>query len=455
VYSLIAIPLTLILRIYFRHVEVVGLHRIPAEGPVIFVLNHPNGLVDPVVILCYSPRQITFLGKEPVFKMFFIGWVARMIEAIPVYRQQDESGGLRSSGIQQKNQITFDKVRKLLSEGKSIAIFPEGVSHSDTKLKPLKSGAARIALGSNLENLKIVPAGLYYTEKREFRSSVLLYFGEPFGLPPIAEVGTPAEPDRLAVRAVTERIKEALDEVTLQAEHPDALRFIERAERIFTAGRSSSEIASGSQREVLPWANRRLRRRFIVKRQFMARFQKLKTEAPEQVAALEGKIRAFEEKLAAVGLKPEDLLPNATRPASVALGSVIALLRFAALPLVVLGVVTHYAVYRLIGVLAIKFAKQEDDLISTIKVISAMAIYPVTWLILAALVWRFLGPLLGLFALGVIPLSGYAALMFVETLRSDLGHARAIWLLVTRGAFYQELRSEQIAIREQILSLDK
>jgi 1-acyl-sn-glycerol-3-phosphate acyltransferase len=455
VYRLIAAPLALILRIFFRHVEVVGLHRIPPEGPVIFVLNHPNGLIDPVLILCYAPRQITFLGKSPVFKMFFIGWVARMIEAIPVYRQQDEEAGLRSSGMQQKNQITFDRVRALLSQGKSIAIFPEGVSHSDTKLKPLKSGAARIALGSGLENLKIVPAGLYYTEKREFRSSVLLYFGEPFGLPPLAQLGTPAEPDRLAVRALTERIKEALDEVTLQAEHSEALKFIERAERIFTAGRHASETSS-SQRETLPWASQRLRRRFLLRRQFMARYQRLRSEAPEKISALEARIRAFEERLAGVGLKPENLLPpDATRPGTVALGIVLAALRLAALPLVLLGIATNYAVYRLIGVLAVRFAKQEDDLISTIKVLAAMAFYPVSWIVAAAVVGWLLGAPAGLFALILIPLSGYAALLFIEISRADLGRARAIWLLVTRGPFYQELRSEQLAIREEILSLER
>jgi 1-acyl-sn-glycerol-3-phosphate acyltransferase len=452
-YWLIATPLSLILRVYFRHVEVVGLHRVPVEGPVIFVLNHPNGLVDPVLILCYAPRQITFLGKAPLFNMFFIGWVARMIEAIPVYRLQDEEGGLKASGSAQKNQITFDRVRALLSQGKSIAIFPEGVSHSDLKLKPLKSGAARIALGSGLENLKIVPAGLYYTEKREFRSSALLYFGEPFGLPPLANIGTPAEPDRLAVRSVTERIKEALDEVTLQAEHGDALKFIEQAERIFSAGR---RVTSTSQREILPWASQKLRRRFLLRREFMARYQRLQKESPERIAALERKIQLFEERLARAGLKPEDLLsPEATSPANLAKGTAFALLRLLALPLVVVGFVSHYAVYRVIGILSLRLANQEDDLISTMKVLSAMTLFPVCWVLLAAVAGGLLGTTRGLITLALLPLSGYVTLLFVETAQRDFGRTRAVWLLLTRGSFYQELRNEQLSIRGEILSLEQ
>jgi 1-acyl-sn-glycerol-3-phosphate acyltransferase len=449
---LIAAPLTLILRVYFRHVEIVGLHRVPAEGPVIFVLNHPNGLVDPVLILCYAPRQITFLGKAPIFKMFFIGWVARMIEAIPVYRLQDE-GGVKSSGTAEKNQITFDKVRVLLSQGKSIAIFPEGVSHSDTKLKPLKSGAARIALGSGLENLKIVPVGLYYTEKRKFRSSALVYFGEPFGMPPLAQMGTAAEPDRLAVRALTERMKEALDEVTLQAEHVEALKFIEKAERIFSAGMVAP---SSSQRETLPWASQRLRRRFLLRRQFMARYQELQKAAPEKISALEERILKFEHRLSTLGLKPENLLPpDATTPASVIGGVMIATLRLIALPLVILGFICHYGIYRLIGYLAHKLAKQEDDLISTMKVLGAMAFFPVLWMSLAAVVWAIRGPGLAAFSLLMFPLSGYVALLFTELALADFGRARAIWMLLTRGRLYEELRNEQISVREQILSLQK
>ncbi|HEV2904395.1 MAG TPA: 1-acyl-sn-glycerol-3-phosphate acyltransferase, partial [Pyrinomonadaceae bacterium] len=55
--------LRLALRIYFRRVEIVGLENVPACKPVIFVLNHPNALVDPVFLLCLAPRRVSFLAK--------------------------------------------------------------------------------------------------------------------------------------------------------------------------------------------------------------------------------------------------------------------------------------------------------------------------------------------------------------------------------------------------------
>src|SRR3982751_3817639 len=153
--------LRLALRIFFRHIEVAGLERVPTAGPVIFVLNHPNGLVDPVFILCLAPRRVSFLAKSPLFRMPVIGYLVRALEAIPVYRRQD--AGEDTS----RNRETFEKCRALLKRGGTIAICPEGVSHNEPHILPLKSGTARIALGVLGEDpqleLKIAPAGLYYT----------------------------------------------------------------------------------------------------------------------------------------------------------------------------------------------------------------------------------------------------------------------------------------------------
>src|SRR5918997_5914508 len=121
--------LRLTLRIFFHHIEVAGLERVPPQGPVIFVLNHPNGLVDPVFILCLASRRVSFLAKAPLFRMPVIGYFVRALEAIPVYRRQDE--GEDTS----RNRETFEKASALLLRGGTIAICPEGKSHSEPSLQ--------------------------------------------------------------------------------------------------------------------------------------------------------------------------------------------------------------------------------------------------------------------------------------------------------------------------------
>src|SRR2546425_2717721 len=155
----------LVLRVFFRRIEVSGSAHVPARGPVMFVLNHPNGLVDPAFLLCLAPRRVSFLAKAPLFRMPVIGFFCRAFDAIPVSRRQD--AGFDPA----QNRQTFGVARAVLASGGAIGIFPEGASHSEAKLRPLKTGAARIALGAAAAlptdaRMQIVPAGLYYRAKR-------------------------------------------------------------------------------------------------------------------------------------------------------------------------------------------------------------------------------------------------------------------------------------------------
>src|SRR5712672_3696350 len=82
--------LRLALRVYFRRIEVIGLENVPPESPVIFVLNHPNGLVDPAFLLCLAPRRVAFIAKAPLFRMPGIVALVRALDSLPAYRRQDE-----------------------------------------------------------------------------------------------------------------------------------------------------------------------------------------------------------------------------------------------------------------------------------------------------------------------------------------------------------------------------
>lgn len=74
-----------------------------------------------------------------------------------------------------------------LQNNKCVCIFPEGTSHDRTNFIKLKAGVALMGLGAIAENntkhLKIIPAGLSYFRREEFRSEVILEFGVPFEVP--------------------------------------------------------------------------------------------------------------------------------------------------------------------------------------------------------------------------------------------------------------------------------
>src|SRR6266550_8667736 len=256
------------LRVYFRRIEIIGLEHVPLKSPVIFVLNHPNALVDPVFLFCLAPRRVSFLAKAPLFRIPVLGFFIRALDSLPVYRRKDEGEDVS------RNEETFVAARKLLAGGGTIGICPEGVSHSERRLLPIKTGAARIALGAvttgEVADLKIVPAGLYYTSKTQFRSGVLLYFGEPIDVPPLALDETGNLP-RAAVRELSDRIECALREVILNAEQEEALQTISRAEKIFSA-----EADDDGARESLV-------QELQLQQRFIKAYTVLRQQAPERL----------------------------------------------------------------------------------------------------------------------------------------------------------------------------
>jgi len=153
----------LLLGVFFRAVEVVGEERIPRGRPLVVVANHVNGLVDPLLVLGALPLTPRFLAKSTLWKIPVLARLLDLARALPVYRRQDEPAGpgspeapagARAAGKPARqrrrliNEETFARCYEELARGGAIALFPEGTSHNQPGLQPLKTGAARIALGA-------------------------------------------------------------------------------------------------------------------------------------------------------------------------------------------------------------------------------------------------------------------------------------------------------------------
>lgn len=428
--------LDLCLRIYFRRIVLVGAERVGTGGDgVIFVLNHPNALIDPLFLMCRSPRPVSFMAKEPLFRMPVIGFIARALDCLPVYRHMDNADT-------SKNRETFARAQQILGRGGAIALFPEGTTHSDPHLRPLKTGAARLALGAVSQTtpgarasklrLRIVPAGLYYEDKRIFRSKAMVYFGEPIEVEP-ATLDDSGEPPREAVHALSERIRGALEEVTINADEADALRLMQRAERILAAGPTPME------------------RQFDVLRTFARAWTWFKTYHPEPLEQVVSRIRAFEADLDQAGLSPATLEPAQFSSAQVARNTLRSAAAFLALGLpALLGTVTHYPAYRLIGEIARRVGRKDDTVVSTVKMCAAMLFFPLSWLLTGLLVGRFCGSPAGCIAALLTPFCGYASLLWMERSERVKAAARALGYYLLRRDYFARLLADREAIRADI-----
>ncbi len=429
----------LALRIYFQRIEVTGLEHVPRETPVIFVLNHPNALVDPVFLLCLAPRRVSFLAKAPLFRMPVIGYLVKALDSLPVYRRQDEGQDVT------KNVETFVAARKLLARGGTIGICPEGISHDKPGLQPIKTGAARISLAAvstgEVSNLKIVPAGLYYTSKTRFRSDALLYFGVPIDVEPVT-LEPDGTPPRDAVRKLSSQIEKALRNVILDARHEEELQTTARAERIFTS--EPYEGVSDSLKDEL-----RLQQRFI------RAYSVLQARQPERLRKLELRMIRFEEELKQAGVDPEELSPPGSTQkvfASIVKRSILFLLMLGP---ATIGTITHYPAYKLGGFLATRLSRDSEDVISTVKIISAMLLFPLTWIVLTVLAYLYFGWIAAVVAVLVIPFSGYLAIVFFEELDKSVAGVRVLTFFLVRRRFFVRLLAERKAIRNEIIALGK
>jgi len=429
----------LALRIYFQRIEVTGVEHVPLETPVIFVLNHPNALVDPVFLLCLAPRDVSFLAKAPLFRMPVIGYLVKQLDSLPVYRRQDEGQDVT------KNEETFIAARKLLARGGTIGICPEGISHDKPGLQPIKTGAARISLAAvstgEVRELKIVPAGLYYTSKTRFRSDALLYFGKPISVEPVT-LEPDGTPPRDAVRQLSSRIEKALREVILDAKHEEELQTTARAERIFSSASNNGEEES-------------LKDELQLQQRFIKAYPIVQQLQPDRLRRLETRMMRFEEELNQAGVDTEELSPPSST--SRVFAAIIRRLTLFLLMLgpALIGTITHYPAYKLGGYLATRFARDSDDVISTIKIVSAMLLFPLTWIVLIVLGYVLSGWWLAVLVLLVVPFCGYLAIVFSEELDKSIAGLRVLMFFLVRRRFFVRLLAERNAIRDEIVALGK
>ncbi len=193
---------------FFRSVETEG--PVPPPGPVLLAASHLYGFVDPVLIVAELGHLPRFLAKATLWKNAVARPLLDFAGVIPVHRRAD--------GATDENSAMFADAVAALAAGAMVAVFPEGTTHDDPSIRPLRTGVARIALqatASGIEGVRIVPVGVSYEDKVAVRGRALISYGAPIEL---AVPDRPADgeevPDPEAVRVLTERLTLEIQKLT-------------------------------------------------------------------------------------------------------------------------------------------------------------------------------------------------------------------------------------------------
>lgn len=434
-YRLVRALIRLLLRLFFRRIELTGRERIPAAGPVILAANHHNSVVDAMIVVACVSRPVVVLANAPLFRHLLVGPFLRTMGAVPVHRRAeagDDPG---------KNEAMFDAVIAALRAGGVVLIFPEGRTQPQPVLLPLRTGAARILLAADSAvppaGVSLLPVGMVFHDPGTFRAaSVQVTIGEPLATADVV-AGYPERPEE-AVRVLTARLADAIRTRIVEAEDQYTLELLAVLER---AWREEAGGGDAGPEAALDW-----------KREVMRVARHLEASMPERVAEVRQRVACYHAGLDEVGLSSEQLgRPYTTRLVLAYVADNLLWLALG-LPLALWGLACHAAPYWLTGRVVRWLARTAEEE-ATDKIAVGLVLHPALWAAEGWLAHHLAGGLgLAVFLILLAP-AGLLALAWRERLHRVGRQARAFLRFLADPQLHARLLAERRALVEELARL--
>ena len=363
----------------FRSVEIKRRGPEPS-GPTLILASHAGGLADILLVIDASSRFPRFLARDLIWRVPLGGWVMDSVGAIPVHRRQDHGGAADNTGM-------FDAAYDALARGDVAAIYPEGESVPEPRLAPLRTGAARIAVGALARGTDVViaPMGLHFFDVSVMRGRALVDCAEPFAISEVVAAvgvdGPVSESNHDLVGRVTDVFAERLGEVSNHFDDWEEARRMEVAATTYLQDRRPDEVIAYG--DIATVAGQ------------LARAPRDDRDEVDVAAA------AFVSELELLGLGPQDVPRSAMVSARLAgeAVTVVSLAPLAAYGLAVNGV-------GILGLRLISLTGMAPATAATAKPAFATVVFPTTWAALTYAGYRRGGPGLAV----LLGLSGPAGL---------------------------------------------
>ncbi len=407
----------LIGNIFFREIVIEGRENLPASGPVILALNHPNDLLDPILTLFLSPPlRLRHIAKSTLFHIPIVGFILRRMKAIPVLRRNEVQGPVDYTSF-------FKECVAALLASDAIVIFPEGVSSEAPFINPLKTGVARMCFLAREKgvDVPIVPVGINYEEGSIFRSSVLLLVARPVDTS--RSIALHASDPQAAIQELTAEIHRALSDHVFQAETVQDRQLIILLEQVYFESRQEHG-----------WAERYKRLE-----EFNPRMNVLRQCCPKEMRRLRRLTARYRRLSRIAGIRTGNIPSTAATLIQGAAGSLLAYV----------GWFFNWIPYRLVRWLVERRRLPRTD-IATMTITWSLVIFPLAYLGEGILLGRFLGWEAGLlFGIGIGPFS-YLTLRYFEW-RETLGIRPPTPSAFFGGRWSHRISKRLHRLREQIM----
>jgi glycerol-3-phosphate O-acyltransferase/dihydroxyacetone phosphate acyltransferase len=413
-----------LIRVFFRQVQVEHGERLEPGRPTVLVAGHRNGLVDGLLLMATLGPYPRFLGKSTLFRIPVLWPFLKLGGVVPVHRAQDGGSTAGNAGA-------FAVSSRLLSQGRTVAIFPEGISHDLPGLQPLRTGAARVALRAShdgVDRVVTVAVGLIYEEKERFRSRALVRVGEPESTD--RWMDGYRENDRRAVRSLTDDLAARLRRV--QPDHPSWAE----AEQLADV----AEILARAETD-LPRDVDLARRQHLVGALTRSGAESSRAVAVESLRVAHD---AYRRRLAAIGLDDAEVMAG-YRSGRLRWRFLWALAKvIGAAPLAAVGVAVHVVPYEVVK--RMSRLPANEGMRASVKLLGCFFSFVAAYAALGVIIGESFGVPLGLMAAAGAPACGYVAVRMVERIGRMGGALESLQLARRRGPLRTSLLADRAAV---------
>ncbi|HEX5814526.1 MAG TPA: lysophospholipid acyltransferase family protein [Methylomirabilota bacterium] len=429
---------------FFKAVDTRHAERVPRAGPVLLCANHPNNLIDSLVLGAVLARKVHYLATATLFRHPLLRRFLLAAGAIPVWRRQDSARGAagRDPAAPDPNADMFAACAAAFEQGAVVAIYPEGTTHAEARVQRIKTGAARIALGwesARPGTLAMIPVGLTFEARKSFRARVLVSFGEPLPVGAYVEAYR-ADPVK-GIDALTTHLQEAMEAQVVNVARIDDARLLRAVEELYrdVLAREVMELRGLAPRQVDP---------LRLSQSIVEAIGWFKAREPARVEALWQRIQAYRSLLAQHRVRDDTVRARRERlPAHARL--VYSWDAVAGFPLFVYGALGNALPYLLPRMLAQRLAGKETDY-ATIRLLASIVAYPLFYALETALVLRLAGSTAAVIFAVSLPISGVIAYRYLAGAGRLRSRLRFNVLAVTQAAAARRLVAERAEILAEL-----
>ncbi len=418
--------------VFFQKIELQNGENVPSKGSVVFVANHPNSIMDALVMGVVTKRKVNYIGHAGLFSTKLKARFLRSCGVIPVYRPEDSPENM------EQNVAAFEACYRTLEKGEAIGIFPEGTSDMLRKVKKVKTGAARIILETERRNnynlgIKVLPIGLYFFSRSRFRSKVLVNVGKAIDLKTYFELNK--DDNYKAVYSLTYEIQKHLERLTVNIRHEELDEFVHDIEILY-----QDELKK--ENPELTVRTKSTATDFILTQKIAECVEFFFEHEPRRVQTLQDQITVYKRKLKRLHLtdamlKEKQSFWQLIRTSAKTFGGVVW-----GLPLAIYGIINNSTPYFIAEYFAKKFIIERTKILSALLIGGGSA-FIIFYTLQIFLVWYFFGVMWSSVYSITLPISGLFALAYLKEIRRERERISFSFFLFTNRQLFNKMRRER------------